>query len=288
MRHCLARARSMRGFTLTELAIVATIVALLLASLMYTLSAQVDQRNMDDTRRRLEQARELVLAYALANGRLPCPSRYTSGGTNSSGLESFCTAATGTCSGTETTTVQSHGNCSNYYDGYLPAATIGFQPVDSNNFAVDIWGNRIRYVVTKTAPACAPANTLVYTSAANLKTYGLTCQPPDLLICKAASTGGTPITAASCITAANQAFGTGLVPAIIFSTGKNFNSAQTATAATTLGRTDEAANLDGDASFVYHPLAGSEAASGGEFDDQFVWITTGEFYGRLVSAGVLP
>ena len=279
--------RSSAGFTLTELAIVATIVALLLASLMYTLSAQVEQRNMDDTRRRLEQARDMVLAFALANGRLPCPARYTSGGTNSSGLESFCAASTGTCSGSETTTVQSHGNCSNYYDGYLPAATIGFQTVDSNNFAVDVWGNRIRYVITKTAPSCAPTNTLVFTSTANLKTYGLTCQPPDLLICKSASTGGTPITAASCITSANQAFGTGVVTAILFSTGKNFNSAQTSTAATTLGRVDEAANLDGDASFVYHPLTGSEAGNG-EFDDQFVWITTGELYGRLVSGGVLP
>jgi len=178
--------RRSRGFTLTELAIVTTIVALLLASLMYTLSAQTEQRNMDDTRRRLEQARDLVLAFALANGRLPCPARYTTSANNSLGLESFCSAATGTCVNTETTTVQSHGNCSNYYDGYLPAATIGFQTTDSSNFAVDIWGNRIRYVVTKTAPACAPANTLVFTSSANLKTYGLTCQPPDLLICRSA------------------------------------------------------------------------------------------------------
>ncbi len=276
--------RSNRGFTLTELAIVTTIVALLLASLMYTLSAQVEQRNMDDTRRRLEQARDLVLAFALANGRLPCPSRYTSSASHSQGLESFCTASTGTCSGTETTTVQSHGNCSNYYDGYLPAATIGFQTTDSNNFAVDIWGNRIRYVVTKTSPACAPANTLVFTSAANLKTYGITCQPPDLLVCRSAS---GPITSSSCITTANQAAAAGLVTAILFSTGKNFNSAQTSALATALGRVDEAANLDGDASFVYHPLTGSEAANG-EFDDQFVWITSGELYGKLVAAGVLP
>jgi type II secretory pathway pseudopilin PulG len=272
------------GFTLTELAIVTTIVALLLASLMYTLSAQLDQRNIDDTRRRLEQARDLVLAFAIANGRLPCPARYVVGGTNSLGLESFCPAGTGTCVNTETTTVQAHGNCSNYYDGYLPAASIGFQTTDSNGFAVDAWSNRIRYVVTKTSPACAPANTLVYTSAANLKTYGLACQPPDLLVCKSAS---GPITGASCITTANQVTASGLLTAMVFSTGKNFLTAQTATAATTAGRIDEAANLDGDASFVSHPLAGSDAANG-EFDDQFVWITSGELYSKLVTAGVLP
>ena len=276
--------RRTQGFTLTELAIVTMIVSLLLASLMYTMSAQTDQRNMDDTRRRLEQAKDLVLAFALANGRLPCPARYVNLTDNSLGLESFCTASTGTCVNTETTTVQSHGNCSNYYDGYLPAATIGFQPVDGKNFGTDVWSNRIRYVVTKTAPACAPANTLVFTSSANLKTYGLTCQPPDLLVCRSAS---GPITASSCITAANQAAAAGLITAILFSTGKNFNSAQTSAAASGFGRTDEAANLDGDASFVYHPLAGSEATNG-EFDDQFVWITTGELYGKLVGAGVLP
>jgi prepilin-type N-terminal cleavage/methylation domain-containing protein len=281
MRRSLQRSH---GFTLTELAIVTMIVSLLLASLMYTMSAQTDQRNMDDTRRRLEQAKDLVLAFALANGRLPCPSRYVSSASNSSGLESFCTASTGTCVNTETTTVQSHGNCSNYYDGYLPAATIGFQTTDANNFAVDIWGNRIRYVVTKTAPVCTSSTALVFTSAANLKTYGLTCQPPDLLVCRSAS---GPITASSCVTTANQAAAAGLVTAIVFSTGKNFNSAQTAAAAAGFGRIDEAANLDGDASFVYHPLAGSEAANG-EFDDQFIWITTGELYGKLVGAGVLP
>src|SRR5689334_18551073 len=239
-----------RGFTLTELAIVTTVVALLLASLLYTLSAQVEQRNFEDTRRRLEQARDLVLAFAIANGRLPCPARYTSAASHSQGLESFCAAATGSCAGTETTTVQAHGNCSNYYDGYLPAATIGFQTTDANGFAMDAWNNRIRYVVTRTTPACAPANTLVYTSSANLKTYGVACQPPDLLICK--SSAG-PITGASCVSAANQLVANNVLTGIVFSPGKNFQTAQTAAAATAAGRTDEAANLDGDASFVFHP-----------------------------------
>jgi prepilin-type N-terminal cleavage/methylation domain-containing protein len=273
-----------RGFTLTELAIVTTVVALLLASLLYTLSAQVEQRNFEDTRRRLEQARELVLAFAITNGRLPCPARYTSAASHSQGLESFCAAATGGCTGAETTAVQAHGNCSNYYDGYLPAATIGFQSTDASGFAMDAWNNRIRYVVTRTTPACAPANTLVYTSSANLKTYGVPCQPPDLLICKSSS---GPITGASCISAANQLVASNLVASIVFSPGKNFLSAQSAAAAAAAGRNDEAANIDGDASFVFHPPTPSNAANG-EFDDQFAWITAGELYNRLIGAGVLP
>ena len=66
-----------RGFTLAELAVVFTIVILLLGNIMYTLSAQTDLRNSDDTRKRLEQARELLLSYAIVNGRLPCPARCT-------------------------------------------------------------------------------------------------------------------------------------------------------------------------------------------------------------------
>src|SRR5688572_8393075 len=69
-RHAHRRAR---GFTLTELAMVLLIVGLLLGSLMYTLSAQVDTRGFADTERRLDEARELLLAFAVVNGRLPCP-----------------------------------------------------------------------------------------------------------------------------------------------------------------------------------------------------------------------
>jgi hypothetical protein len=105
-----------------------------------------------------------------------------------------------------------------------------------------------------------------------------------LLICKSSS---GPITGASCISAANQLVATNVLAGIVFSPGKNFPTAQTAAAAAAAGRTDEAANIDGDASFVFHSPAPSNAANG-EFDDQFVWITAGELYNRLIGAGVLP
>src|SRR5713226_9528661 len=111
------------GFTLVELAVVLAIVGLLLGSLMYTLSAQTEQRNFEETRRRLEQARELVLSFAIINGRLPCPARST---ILPSGAE-VRHVATGRCW---------DGTVEDYYGGtlsggvtggLLPAFTIGYQ-----------------------------------------------------------------------------------------------------------------------------------------------------------------
>jgi prepilin-type N-terminal cleavage/methylation domain-containing protein len=274
------------GFTLVELAVVMTIVALLLASITLTLSAQIEQRNLEETRRRLEQARELILSFGIVNGRLPCPARYTSSASNSSGLESFCTAAatsaSSTCIGTETTTVQTHGTCSNHFDGYVPAATLGYLQSDPSGFAIDAWGNRIRYAVTRRNTNCSgsqtPPNsyTTMFTSKTYLQQYGISCQPDDLIVCKSA----TGISGTDCGAASNQIMTTSLVVAVIFSTGKN---------ATTTGGTglDEAANLNGDRVFVWHPPTPSDFANG-EFDDQFTWLTVGELYGKLISAGVLP
>ncbi|HYL91268.1 MAG TPA: prepilin-type N-terminal cleavage/methylation domain-containing protein [Burkholderiales bacterium] len=287
-----------RGFTLVEVAVVVTIVAFLLVSLMFTFSAQVDQRNIDETRRRLEQARELVLSFAIVNGRLPCPARWTSSVSNSGGLESFCPAAatssTSTCVGTETTTVQTHGTCSNFYDGYLPAASIGYTPSDQSGYALDAWGNRIRYAVARTNTNCSgttipPSYTPMFTSKSLLQQYGVTCQPDGLLVCKTFSdTGLGPVTGTSCGGVANQVMSQSLLGAIIFSTGKN---------GTTSGGTgnDESVNVKTNATltpqinpiFIFHPPTPSTATNG-EFDDQFTWITIGELYGKLIAAGVLP
>jgi prepilin-type N-terminal cleavage/methylation domain-containing protein len=274
------------GFTLVELAVVLTIVALLLASLMYTLSAQIESRNQEETRRRLEQARELVLSFAIVNGRMPCPARYASAGSNSAGLESFCTSAatssSSTCPGAETTTVQSHGTCSNHFDGYVPAASLGYLQTDPGGFAIDAWGNRIRYAVTRTNANCSgtqtPPNsyTTMFTSKTSLQTYGIGCQPNDLIVCKSA----TGISGTDCGGASNQLMAQSLVVAVIFSPGKNANTSGGS-------GLDEAANLNGDRVFVSHPPTPSDFANG-EFDDQMTWITVGELYGRLVSAGLLP
>ena len=276
-------ARRVAGFTLVELSVVLAIVALLLSSLLYTLSAQTEQRNFEDTRRRMEVAREAMLSFAIVKGRLPCPARFTSTASHTQGLESFCTTQTSPCTGAETTTEQTHGYCFSAYDGYIPAASLGLTSVDTQGFALDAWGNRLRYAVTRlndtsTCATTPPANTTpLYTSKANLRTYGISCQPNDLIVCRTA----TGIQSTDCADAAARIMTPSTVVAIVFSTGKN--------GATTASGTgiDEAANLNGDRVFVWHTPSPSDAANG-EFDDQMLWITAGELYGKLVSAGVLP
>ena len=67
--------RDERAFTLIELAIAVLILALLISGLLYTLTGQTEQRNFQETRLRLERARQALLGFVAANGRLPCPAR---------------------------------------------------------------------------------------------------------------------------------------------------------------------------------------------------------------------
>lgn len=241
--------RGARGFTLTEVAIVLLIVGLLLGSTLFTLTAQVESRNRTDTQRRLEDARELLLSFALVNGRLPCPA--TTSGEEAGGGTAGCAA--------------SHG-------GFLPARTIGFQPSDSAGFGLDAWGNRIRYAVSATQWGAAPARFTRQHSAA--AAWSISQKPADLVVCGTSPAAATALACDAGTSLTNQ----NTVVALVFSTGKNGALGSGA---------NEARNLDGNALFVSRP-PDPPSAAGGEFDDLVVWIPVGLLYGRMVAAGVLP
>ena len=59
------------GFTLIEMAIVMFIMALVLGSGLALLSAQQDQRQIEETNNRLANAQEALIGFAITNGRLP-------------------------------------------------------------------------------------------------------------------------------------------------------------------------------------------------------------------------
>lgn len=253
------------GFSLVELAVVLAILGLLLGAAMYTLSAQQQQRAFDETRRRLELAREALLGFAVANGRLPCP-------------------ANGAATGVEAEATAGAGDCTHSYNGFLPAITLGFENVDTSGFALDAWNNRIRYAVATMTPTGCTGGTPTtshFTSKTNLKSFGMSCRPNtnDLLVCRSTTPAPTP---GSC-GASNLVTNAGTLVAVVFSTGPNFANA------TGGAGPDEAANLDGNAIFISHaPQPAGTPDPGGEYDDMLVWIPVGTLYGRLTTAGVLP
>lgn len=252
--------RAARGFTLAELAVVFAIIALLLGGAMMTLSAQVEQRNNDETVRRLNAAAEAVLAYAIVNRRLPCPA--TAGTTGDE-----APAGGGSCS------VWSVGGG---HGGFLPARTIGFQPVDTSGYGMDAWGNRLRYAVATLITGCTGSSTTPhFTSEANLKANGVSCRPNDLDICS--SSAGS--TATSCNTAPRIA-STQTVAFVVYSTGKNG-------AITGSHGADETENTDGDRVFVSRTPSGADA-TGGTYDDLMVFVPAGVLYSKLISAAILP
>ena len=54
---CATRSRRPSGFTLLELAVVVAVITLMIGSLLVPLTTQVNQRNVTETERRLEEAR---------------------------------------------------------------------------------------------------------------------------------------------------------------------------------------------------------------------------------------
>lgn len=266
--------RGAAGFTLIELAVVMAIIGLLLGSAMYTFSARVDQQNRNETQRKLEEAKELLLSFAIVNGRLPCPAR-----SNSAGAETRDGA--GEC--------KDAASVEDYYGGtltdgatggLLPAVTIGFQPTDSAGFAIDAWGNRIRYAIAKTITGTSCGGvTPHFVHATNLKANGITCAPSDLIVCNVTQTiaGGSACSTGTAVT--NKE----VVAAIVFSTGKNGSLGPQGTNET------ENINGQGTANRVFvSKTPDSVGATTGEFDDMMVWIPVGVLYGRLIAAGVLP
>jgi type II secretory pathway pseudopilin PulG len=270
--------RSCRGFTLTEIAIAFLIVSLLLAGMMYTLQAQTEQRNRGDTQRRLEEAKEALIAFAIVNGRLPCPaaappaSPYNNVG--GVGVES-----------------PAGGACTDGYTGFLPGRALGFQPVDASGYALDAWLNPIRYAVSRNSTV-AGAPDWNFTTPGAMKANGLGVTPVDLVVC--AQGAGINVGAGTC-NAAPAVTNQNLVVAVVWSQGKNFIPATAAGIGAAALGADETPNhkhrlpaVVNDNPIFIHTTPAPAGAAGGEYDDLLAWIPVGQLYARMVAAGVLP
>lgn len=108
------------GFTLVELAIAVFVIALLVGSVLVPLVAQVEQRQIAETQKAMDEIREALFGFAVANGYLPCPAVSATNGQED--------RTAGVCTGGKR-------------QGYLPWETLGVSRVDA-------WGRLFRYSVT--------------------------------------------------------------------------------------------------------------------------------------------
>lgn len=244
--------RKQTAFTLVEMAVVLIVVGLLLGSIMAPLSAKIEQHRITETERYLEQVKEALLGFAVANKRLPCPASDAS-----LGVEVFAaghSAVTGGC-GAQV--------------GYLPAATLGLAPLDSEGYLRDAWrtpDNRMRYAVYL-GTINSVTFALTKRDGARMAGMGAIAAEPNLLVvCRDVGS------AAANACAGGPAIS---VPFLVYSVGKDTSAA----------KPHQAANRDQNAIFVHHEMT---FVTTNPFDDQVTWSGTNILLGRLLAAGVLP
>jgi len=247
------------GFTLVEIAIAIFIITILLGSILVPLTTQVEQRQVGETQKMLEDIKEALVGHAVAKGFLPCPDRTTPGGggandTANDGVEDH---SAGSCLGPSI-------SAGAIRMGNVPWQTLGLG-------ASDPWGNRFRYMVSHSYAQRSPATPFNLTSAAGI------------VVCTTWS--GCPGTGSVRLTPASP---DGAV-AVIISYGRNglgAINAQTSTLNPTPSSFDETGNYSGGPLVSRtHSLVGATA---GEFDDIVTWLGKYTLYNRMVAADKLP
>ena len=143
------------GFSLIEVAVVLFILTLILGSVLVPLQTQVEQRQISTTEKTLNDVRESLLGFAVANGHLPCPD------TDNDGIENV--TAGGQCSAIS----------SNIAHGNLPWQTLSAA-------SSDVWGNRFRYAVREQYARRAPS-----------AVFALNTTAPNLRVCTTTSCATT-------------------------------------------------------------------------------------------------
>ncbi len=249
------RRRYDRGFTILEQAVALFVIALLLGSILMPLQTQIENRKIDETRRMIDLAQEMLLGFAAANGYFPCPADGASNGNEPAGTNHV----TGSCP-------VSHG--------YLPAALLGFRRTDAQGFALDAWegsSNRIRYAVTTRTIAGVP-NALTRLNGLRSIPLSSLGNTPLLHVCQSGD-GVTAVDCGSAVTLASNAV------AVVWSVGPNGPTGGTSV--------HEAQNPNpggGSADGVFVTRIASNV-SGNEFDDIVSWIPATTLSSRLVLAG---
>ena len=236
------------GFTLVEMAIVLLIVGLLLGGLLMPLSTQMDQRKVGETQKVLEDVKEALIGFAIANGRLPRPATsFTNGVENPAACatEAACT-------------------------GVIPWSTLGITKLDS-------WGKIIRYSVTP-AFAGGAAGTTPFNLTASIGTKTIQTRNNAGALVYLAGQAACSI-ATQCMPAVVWSNGRN---------NWGYDDAGNTLADGSGTNIDEDANNASSINFITRNPTPNTAASGGEFDDVVTWIPLGTLFSRMVAAQKLP
>jgi prepilin-type N-terminal cleavage/methylation domain-containing protein len=161
-----------RGFSLLEMAIVLVIVGLLLGGMLGSVGALQQRQRLAQTQGQLDEIRDALIAFAVVNGRLPCPADpATPNTTVGAGLERLPTPA----------------GCTGGPAGVLPWATLALPEGDA-------WGRRFSYRVSAAfarSPAAIDVATVGDNAVRNSAAVLLAGSVPAVIVSHGENTRGS-------------------------------------------------------------------------------------------------
>ncbi|WEJ62261.1 type II secretion system protein [Thiomicrorhabdus lithotrophica] len=256
------------GFTLLEISIALTILAILSYGAVGALNKVGDFDDYVENKVYLEKVQESLLTYVQVNSFLPCPD------TDGDGVENRELAAPFECSDK---------------DGQLPYLDLGVNPTD-------IWNQPLYYAVNNQAdndtgtpiPILDLDASASYFSDQSPPVFGFNTPPYGAI----KGTGNYTVcgeSATSCAVSTCPSYAIECAAiAVVISFGKNGANTWARRTAGTEAGLDDAETENADDDNYFWQAAGSNAA-GQEFDDQLVWLTGYDVkYAVIKSGGTLP
>jgi prepilin-type N-terminal cleavage/methylation domain-containing protein len=245
-----------RGFSLVELSIVVLVIGIVLTMGIGAWTANLENQAHSATAQRQATIKEALTGYLRRNSRLPCPDTDF---TAPDGIENRATA------GDPTTA------CTAAF-GVLPYVTLGL----ARDAVRDGWGNFFSYHVSNTNISAASNGNW---SANTDWTRTAWFRPGNTGLITVNERSGATVTPVA----------TGVVTLVV-SHGRNglgaYTIGGTRNTLPAVG-TDEENNTDGDTTYFRRELTADDAATGGPFDDQVLFLSANDLLEPLFRDGSL-